>query len=122
MNNKGQTLVIFVLFIPLIVYVIILINNKSNMYYEKRQMENIAKESIRYGLNNIENENVEENIKKFINKNLECTNTVYIENNEIKVEITKESNVVKKILGFGTIKVKYKGIIDEKRIEVDYGN
>ena len=118
MNNKGQTLVIFVLFVPLIIYVIILINNKSNMYYEKRQMENIAKESIRYGLNNIENENVEE----YINKNLECENTVYIENNEIKVEITKESNVVKKILGFGTIKVKYKGIIDEKRIEVDYGN
>ncbi len=122
MNNKGQTLVLFVLVIPLIVYVIILINNKSNMYYEKRQTENITKEAILYGLNNIENENLEQNINDFINKNINCTSKIIINENEIKIEITKESKTIKKILGFGTIKVKYKGIIENKRIEVDYGN
>lgn len=122
MNNKGQTLVIFILFIPIIAYVIILINNKSNMYYEKRQTENIAKEAILYGLNNIENENLEQNINDFINKNINCTSKIIINENEIKIEITKESKTIKKILGFGTIKVKYKGIIENKRIEVDYGN
>lgn len=122
MNNKGQTLVIFILFIPIIAYVIILINNKSNMYYEKRQTENIAKEAILYGLNNIETVNLEQNINDFINKNINCTSKIIINENEIRIEIIKESKTIKKILGFGKIKVKYKGIIENKRIEVDYGN
>ena len=62
MNNKGQTLVVFVLFLPVLVIVITMIINKSNMYYDKRNMENIAKEAINYGLNNIEDENIEEYI------------------------------------------------------------
>lgn len=115
MNNKGQTLVIFILFIPIIAYVIILINNKSNMYYEKRQIENVAQEAILYALKT--NENIEENVKKYIDKNIQCKSKVYIENNQIKVEIIKESTTIKKILGYSTIKVEY-----EKRIEVDYGN
>lgn len=50
MNNKGQTLVVFVLFLPVLVIVITMIINKSNMYYDKRNMENIAKEAINYGI------------------------------------------------------------------------
>ena len=53
MNKKGQTLVVFVLFLPVLVIVITMIINKSNMYYDKRNMENIAKEAINYGLSNI---------------------------------------------------------------------
>ena len=59
----------------------------------------------------------EENVKKYIDKNIQCKSKVYIENNQIKVEIIKESTTIKKILGYSTIKVEY-----EKRIEVDYGN
>ena len=68
MNNKGQTLVVFVLFLPVLVIVITMIINKSNMYYDKRNMENIAKEAINYGLSNIEDENIENKIKIFISK------------------------------------------------------
>ena len=49
-----------------LVIVITMIINKSNMYYDKRNMENIAKEAINYGLNNIEDENIEDKIKIFI--------------------------------------------------------
>ena len=62
MNKKGQTLVVFVLFLPVLVIVITMIINKSNMYYDKRNMENIAKEAINYGLSNIEDENIENKI------------------------------------------------------------
>ena len=58
MNNKGQTLVVFVLFLPVLVIVITMIINKSNMYYDKRNMENIAKEAINYGLSNIEDQKI----------------------------------------------------------------
>lgn len=124
MNSKGQTLVVFVLFLPVLVIVITMIINKSNMYYDKRNMENIAKEAINYGLNNIEDENIEEKIKIFISKNIDCEKEVKIEDGEIRVTLIKENKTIKKILGYGNIKIKYKGKIEDnkKKVEVAYGN
>lgn len=124
MNNKGQTLVVFVLFLPVLVIVITMIINKSNMYYDKRNMENIAKEAINYGLNNIEDENIEDKIKIFISKNIECEKEIKIEDGEIRVTLKKENKTIKKILGYGNIKIKYKGKIEDnkKKVEVAYGN
>ncbi|MCI5983963.1 MAG: pilus assembly protein, partial [Firmicutes bacterium] len=106
MNNKGQTLVVFVLFLPVLVIVITMIINKSNMYYDKRNMENIAKEAINYGLSNIEDENIENKIKIFISKNIDCEKEVKIEDGEIRVTLIKENKTIKKILGYGNIKIK----------------
>lgn len=124
MNNKGQTLVVFVLFLPVLVIVITMIINKSNMYYDKRNMENIAKEAINYGLSNIEDENIEDKIKIFISKNINCEKEVKIEDGEIRVTLIKENKTIKKILGYGNIKIKYKGKIEDnkKKVEVAYGN
>lgn len=124
MNKKGQTLVVFVLFLPVLVIVITMIINKSNMYYDKRNMENIAKEAINYGLNNIEDENIEDKIKIFISKNIDCEKEVKIEDGEIRVTLIKENKTIKKILGYGNIKIKYKGKIEDnkKKVEVAYGN
>lgn len=124
MNNKGQTLVVFVLFLPVLVIVITMIINKSNMYYDKRNMENIAKEAINYGLSNIEDENIENKIKIFISKNIDCEKEVKIEDGEIRVTLIKENKTIKKILGYGNIKIKYKGKIEDnkKKVEVAYGN
>ena len=124
MNKKGQTLVVFVLFLPVLVIVITMIINKSNMYYDKRNMENIAKEAINYGLSNIEDENIENKIKIFISKNIDCEKEVKIEDGEIRVTLKKENKTVKKILGYGNIKIKYKGKIEDnkKKVEVAYGN
>lgn len=124
MNNKGQTLVVFVLFLPVLVIVITMIINKSNMYYDKRNMENIAKEAINYGLNNIEDENIEDKIKIFISKNIECEKEIKIEDGEIRVTLIKKNKTIKKILGYGNINIKYKGKIEDnkKKVEVAYGN
>lgn len=124
MNKKGQTLVVFVLFLPVLVIVITMIINKSNMYYDKRNMENIAKEAINYGLSNIEDENIEDKIKIFISKNIDCEKEIKIEDGEIRVTLIKENKTIKKILGYGNIKIKYKGKIEDnkKKVEVAYGN
>ena len=124
MNKKGQTLVVFVLFLPVLVIVITMIINKSNRYYDKRNMENIAKEAINYGLSNIEDENIENKIKIFISKNIDCEKEVKIEDGEIRVTLIKENKTIKKILGYENIKIKYKGKIEDnkKKVEVAYGN
>ena len=94
------------------------------MYYDKRNMENIAKEAINYGLSNIEDENIEDKIKIFISKNIDCEKEVKIEDGEIRVTLKKENKTIKKILGYGNIKIKYKGKIEDnkKKVEVAYGN
>ena len=118
MNKKGQTLVIFVLFLPAIACVILMIINKSNMHYDKRNMENITKEAINYGLNNIEEENIETKIKEFIEKNIECEKEITINDKEIKITLKKSSKELKKILGYKDIKITYKGYIENEKIKI----
>lgn len=122
MNKKGQTLVIFVVMLPIIVIVIQMIINKNNMYYDQNNMKNITQEAIYYGLNNITNENVTNEIEQFINKNIECESIIEIENDTIKITLKKENNTIKKILGTGNIKVSYIGYIEngKKKVEVAY--
>lgn len=119
MNKKGQTLVIFVIFVPIFVIIINFIINKTNMYYDKRNMENIVKESIHYGLNNIEEENIKSKIEEYINKNINCEIDVNIENNQIFVTLKKESTEIKKILGYGNITISYKGYIENEKKKVE---
>ena len=118
MNKKGQTLVIFILFLPIIACIILMIINKSNMYYDKRNMENITKEAINYGLNNIEEENIETKIKIFIEKNIECEKEITINDKKIKITLKKTSNELKKILGYNEIKITYKGYIENEKIKI----
>lgn len=122
MNKKGQTLIIFVLILPVLVLLIQMIITKYDMYYDKRNMENIAKEAIYYGLNNLENENLENKINEFINENIKCSTQIKIENNIITITLKKEHSAIEKILGNNEIKVSYKGYIEEnkKKVEVAY--
>lgn len=118
MNKKGQTLVIFILFLPIIAFLIIMIINKSNMYYDKRNIENVIKEAINYGLNNIEDENIENKMQIFIGKNIECEKEIIIKDKTIKVTLKKTSKELKKILGYKDIKITYKGYIENEKIKI----
>ena len=57
-NNKGQSLVIFIVMIPIIILIMILIYDIGNLTYEKKELDNINKIVIDYGLDNIENLNI----------------------------------------------------------------
>ncbi|MEE3343854.1 MAG: hypothetical protein VZS44_07180 [Bacilli bacterium] len=55
LNNKGQSLVIFVVMIPIALLVFILIYDIGNLSFEKQELDNINKLVIDYGLDNINN-------------------------------------------------------------------
>lgn len=113
MNKKGQTLVLFVIFLPILLIVIQMIINKNNMYYEKRNMENIAQEALNYGLTS-NNEEIISKINNFIDKNIECEKEIEINNNILKITLKKENSTIKKILGYGNIEVKFEKYIGEE--------
>ena len=65
MNNKGQVLVIFILFIPIFVLAFTLIVDIGNMYIEKRSITNNLKYAVEYSKKN----NVD--VDEILNKNLD---------------------------------------------------
>ena len=58
LNNKGQSLVLFVLLIPILLLIMTLVIDIGNLSYYKQELDNINKLTLDYGLDNIENSNV----------------------------------------------------------------
>ena len=59
MNNKGQTLVLFVLILPIIIFIMLLVIDVSNMFITKQELNNINKIVLNYGLDIIEERNTQ---------------------------------------------------------------
>jgi len=122
-NNKGQSLVLFVLILPLLLFVFILTYDVGNMILSRRTLDNINYIAINYGLSHMEEESLEENIRDLINRN---DNKIVINNYKIEENtIYLETEKAYKGIFLGLIKTKlskvkssYKGYFDNdnKRI------
>lgn len=53
LNNKGQSLVMFVLIVPIFLLIITLVYDVANAIYEKDRLSNTVTITIDYGLDNI---------------------------------------------------------------------
>ena len=109
MNKKGQTLVIFVLILPVIILAIYTLINKGNMYYQKRILDNTIKSALNYGLDNIEDEQIESKIKNYIEKNIESENQIKINDKIITITSTIKIDKLSQKIGFENITVTYTG-------------
>ena len=109
MNNKGQTLVIFVLILPLIILTTYVLLTKGNMYYQKRLLENNIKSSLNYGLDHIDEENIEIKVNELIKKNIEAEIIVTIENNFLIIKGIIEIPELQEKIGFNNLEITYKG-------------
>ena len=122
-NNKGQSLVMFVLIIPIFLLILTLVYDVGNAIYEKDRLSNTNYLAIEYGLNNI-GTITENDLKDLIEQNTSNIKKIYviIEDNQIEIKIEKDLKIiVKKIFNFNLVEIKsyYKGKIinDKKEIE-----
>ena len=53
LNNKGQTLVAFIILIPVLIMIFTLVVDLGLLSIEKRKIDNEIKSTITYGLKNI---------------------------------------------------------------------
>lgn len=67
LNNKGQTLVIFIILIPIIIIVLGIIIDIGLMGLDKVKVKNSMKDAIEYGL---KNDSSKEEIRDLIDKNI----------------------------------------------------
>ena len=119
MNNKGQTLVIFVIVLPILLIMLTLIIDLGFMYIEKRNIESNVYDSVEYYLENINDNNINNKVNKLLNKNIKDIDKLIIKDEEEFIEI-KVSKVRKSIYSIITnnteISVNYKGYKEDKRI------
>lgn len=116
LNNKGQSLVMFILIIPILLGIMAMVIDIGNVIYNKQDIDNINKIIIDYGLDNITSDSVIYDMKelgKLNNEDMEIT--IKFSDMEFYVDSAYYvKGVFSKI--FNTdgylVRSKYKGYID----------
>ena len=120
MNNRGQTLVMFILMLPLLLIVLCLVVDIGMLSLEKKKLENTLKDAIYYELNNQETDS--NMIKNRLTNTLSKIKKVEITDNKvITVSISKEyKGIFTKILksNLFDITLTYKGYMNGEKATI----
>lgn len=120
LNNKGQSLVLFIMIIPILLLIMVFVYDMGMLLYEKDRLSNTVNMAIDYTLDNkeVSNEEIEELIDRNINRKVEIK--IDRDNDSIKIEVSEEAKFIFSNLfdfDFTKIVVKYEGkIVDNKKI------
>ena len=123
-NNKGQALVLFVVLLPILLFVIVLVVDIGSIMTSKQDLSNINYMMVDYGLDNIGKYNLENEIKNYILLNNNDLDEIEVRVVEYEVYIYMkkyEKSLIAhsfNIKGFEIVS-EYKGTIinDKKSIE-----
>lgn len=87
LNNKGQTLVMFIVIIPILISIMVLVIDLGSAFTKKQELNNVNKLVIEYGLDNLDQENLESDLTSYITMNAKDLSNVKVtvENNTINV-------------------------------------
>ena len=122
-NNKGQSLVMLVLIIPIFLLILTLVYDVGNAIYEKDRLSNTNYLTIEYGLNNIDTV-TENDLKNLIEQNTSNLKYIYvtIEDNQIEIKMEKDAkSIIGKMFNFNLVKIisHYKGKIINNQKEIE---
>lgn len=119
LNNKGQSLVMFIIFMPVLLFMLTLVYDIGNGLYEKEKISNVNYMAVSYGLDNIDKVE-EQDLIDIIMKNTNNLDniSVNIENDTIDIKIDKD---IKGIIG-GTFNVSLIEVRSEYTGKIIDGN
>ena len=124
LNNKGQSLILFVLFIPILLLVLVLVIDIGKIINLKTELDDISNIVLDYGLDNLEKEDLISELENLVKLNKSDIDSINIKKEEDKIYIYLEDNNDGLFLGFidisiNSIKSYYVGYFEnnEKRIE-----
>lgn len=86
LNNHGQTLVLFILLLPILLMLTYMVIELGLDSVSKRKTDNVVKYAVSYGVKNIDKENIKEETENIIKTNL---NNI----DKLKVEVTDNVSV-----------------------------
>lgn len=117
MNNKGQTLVVFIILLPVLFLFLGLVYDFGLISLENKKIKNNIEEIISYSLDNLEEENLTLKIKENLENNLGSIKTnITLENNIVLINVKKEIKTIfiKKQIN-NQINITYKGYLDNNK-------
>lgn len=119
MNRNGQSLVLFVVIIPIILFIIFMIYDIGNMLLLRLELDDINYLALDYGLDKITEPDLETKLSNLITKNKSDIDKIEIDLEDNKITINLEDKLDKNvslIKNVYTIKSTYTGsIIDNKK-------
>ena len=119
-NNKGQTLVTFIVFLPLLIIVMATVIDIGLMYYEKNKLDNLNIMTIEYALDNFDKNDINELVVK--NDKMVIVKTLNNTDEKIEIVLTKDIEIIfGKIIGFKEYKLTSKYIGDKDTKEIKKG-
>lgn len=120
MNNKGQSLVLFIILIPVLLIILFMVYDIGNVVLLKEKLDNINYITTYYGLDNIDSLDLENKLKDMITKNKDDIDKidVNIDNGIIKIKLEdKLDNKISVIKSLINIKVNssYVGYLENNK-------
>lgn len=118
MNDKGQSLVIFVILLPVILLLMAGIVDIGNFLVEKNSYENEVKSTINYGMKHLDEENIAQKLNDLLDSNIEGKKQINIENETIKIKVNAiTKSLFSDIIDFDyQIDISYIGYMDNDKI------
>jgi len=92
-NNKGQSLVLFVLMIPVFLLLLVLVVDIGKLVLLKQELDDINYIALDYGVDNLDNELLDDKIREIVDKNKKDINSVEISIIEEKICIKLTDSV-----------------------------
>ena len=120
MNNKGQSLIAFILILPVIFVFITGLWEIANISYINSKIDEEIKSTLKYGLKHIEEDNIKEKIQTLLDKNIEGQKEITIEENKILIKINyKYESFYSKLLKIKEIDETYIGKKENDKIIIE---
>lgn len=116
MGNKAQTLVIFILILPILLLLFALIWEIGNLSITINKYETEIKDTIEYGLNHLDSENLESILTDLLRENIKGNINVAINNQVIKVSVKERYDALFNFNHKFDIDLTYNGYIENEKI------
>ena len=116
MDSKGQSLVIFILILPILLLLFALIWEIGNLSITLNKYENEIKDTIEYGLNHLDNENLENILTNLLKENIEGDISVSIDNKVIKINVKQKYDALFNFNHKFDINITYHGYIENEKM------
>lgn len=119
LNNKGQSLVMFIMVIPILLLLFVLVIDVGNMILVKQNLDNTNYLATSYALDHIEELDIENRVTNLININSEELTDIDIDISEDKVLIVIKKKTNSFFSNNFNITSSYEGYIENnmKRIK-----
>ncbi len=97
MNNRGQTLVLFLFILPVLLMVFIVFYQLGTIQLEKKQIEKTLEEVVRYGVDYWGRDTVKEDMIDMFQESFpeisKANIDIVVEENKVKMEVQKNYDI-----------------------------